>query len=218
MKRSLAFGQECPCKRPRRTIRQAALPFCATFDGMRSFSTSARSRLCLSTTLPIFFLAAASAPAQAPELGLGWLAEFNLAARQILALAEATPAEKFAWRPSPGVRSVSEVYMHIAVGNYFLLDQAGVKIPDDTPPIGMDLEKKTTSKRDVIQWLERSFEAVRAAYPKTGRTAKRTFLKKQTTSGDILLRLLVHAHEHMGQSTAYARMIGVVPPGSSANQ
>ena len=39
-----------------------------------------------------------------PGAGQGWLPEFNHSSRQILALAEATPAEKFAWRPAPGVR------------------------------------------------------------------------------------------------------------------
>src|ERR1051326_5247738 len=60
-----------------------------------------------------------------PGLGQGWMGEFNHAARQTVELANATPAEKFSWRPAAGVRSVSEVYMHIAIGNYFLLGQGG---------------------------------------------------------------------------------------------
>jgi len=62
--------------------------------------------------------------AQAPPPagpGRGWGGEFEHAARQLVALAEATPAEKFSFRPAPGVRSTSEVYMHLAVGNYWLL-------------------------------------------------------------------------------------------------
>src|SRR5947208_14027347 len=65
-----------------------------------------------------------------PGAGQGWLPEFNHSSRQLLQLANATPAEKFAWRPGPGVRSVSEVYMHIAVGNFFLLQTAGAKVAD----------------------------------------------------------------------------------------
>src|SRR5882757_7069172 len=87
------------------------------------------------------------------DVGKGWIPEFNHAARQTLALAEATPAEKFTWRPAPGVRSVSEVYMHIAVGNYFLLGQAGVKIPAEvTSKLKADSEKTVTAKAEVIQW------------------------------------------------------------------
>lgn len=154
------------------------------------------------------------AAAQPPELGQGWLAEFNLAARQLLSLAEATPAEKFSWSPAPGVRSVSEVYMHIAIGNYFLLDQAGGKIPDNTPDIPPDLEKKVTQKAEVIKWLKNSLDAVREGYPRTDRTKKVKFFGKESTSEFVFLRLLVHNHEHMGQSVAYARIIGVIPPWS----
>jgi hypothetical protein len=40
----------------------------------------------------------------------GYNAEWGHVSRQLLALAEATPAQKFAWRPAPGVRSTREVY------------------------------------------------------------------------------------------------------------
>ena len=155
-----------------------------------------------------------AAPAQPPELGQGWLEELNLAGRQMVALAEATPAEKFAWRPREGVRSVSEVYMHVALGSFWLLQQAGGKLPQGTPEISAGLEKKVTAKAEVIAWLKRSLDASRAAYRDTDRTKKVTFFGKETASENVFLRLLVHNHEHMGQSIAYARMIGVVPPWS----
>jgi uncharacterized damage-inducible protein DinB len=150
--------------------------------------------------------------AQAPELGQGWLPEFNMAARQVLSLAEAMPAEKFAWRPAPGVRSVGEVYVHIAVSNLWFLTQAGV--PVDMSKVPSDSEKSITSKPDVIKWLKSSIDAVRENYPKVDRQKKLRFLNKDTTADSVLLRLLVHTNEHMGQSVAYARMCGVVPPWS----
>lgn len=33
--------------------------------------------------------------------------------------------KKFSWRPAPGVRSTSEVYMHIAMANFYLLSVTG---------------------------------------------------------------------------------------------
>ena len=153
---------------------------------------------------------------QAPELGQGWLPEFNLAARQLVSLAESIPPEKFSWRPGPGVRSTSEVFMHVAVGNYYLLDQAGGKISDDTPPIAPDLEKKVKDKAEVIEWLKRSMSAVRKAYPSTNLRKSVRFLNKDTTSESVFLRILVHSHEHMGQAIAYARMMGIRPPWSNS--
>ncbi|MPY87583.1 MAG: hypothetical protein GEU99_06660 [Luteitalea sp.] len=155
--------------------------------------------------------------AQAPELGQGWLPEFNLAARQLVELADATPAEKFSWRPAAGVRSIGEVYVHVAVGNFWLLEQAGVKIPGGLSKVPEDPEKSITDKAEVIKWLQESLDAVRTSYPSADRQKKVQFLGQETTSDFVLLRVLVHNHEHMGQAIAYARMNGIVPPWSTAS-
>ncbi|MBI2690074.1 MAG: DinB family protein [Acidobacteria bacterium] len=156
--------------------------------------------------LPVF--------AQAQEYGQGWLPEFNHASKQILALAEATPAGKFSWRPAPGIRSISEVYMHIVKGNFMLLTTATGTAPAVYAKLPQDFEKSVTDKPAVIQWLKDSQEAVRAAYPKANMTKQVDFFGRKTTAEAVFLRLLVHSHEHMGQSIAYARMTGVVPPWS----
>jgi len=155
-----------------------------------------------------------------PDIGTGWIGEFRHASSQVNALAEATPAEKFSWRPSPGVRSVSEVYMHIAVGNYYLLTQSGVKLPPEVAAkLKPDTEKKVTEKADVIKWLKDSQDLVRESYSKADRDKKtKLFGARDTTVDGVYLRILVHNHEHMGQSIAYARMMGVVPPWSGGTQ
>jgi uncharacterized damage-inducible protein DinB len=148
-----------------------------------------------------------------PELGQGWLPEFTLTSRQLLQLAEATPPEKFGWRPGPGVRSISEVYMHIAAGNLWLLEQAGVKSPE-LAKLPKDPEKTVTAKADVIQWLRTSQDAVKSAYQTADRQKHVQFFGKDAIAEGVFLRLLVHNNEHMGQSIAYARMNGIVPPWS----
>lgn len=149
-----------------------------------------------------------------PDFGQGWLPEFNHAAAQILALAEATPPEKYAWRPAPGVRSTSEVLMHTAETNFWLLAQAGspVKLPMPAPPA--PAEKSVTKKDDVLFWLRASFDAVRTTYPTADRQKKVKFFGQETPADNVFLRILVHNHEHMGQLIAYARMSGVTPPWS----
>lgn len=159
-------------------------------------------------------LARPSAAPQAPELGQGWLPELTLTTRQLLQLAEATPADKFGWRPAPGVRSISEVYMHLAIGNYILLERAGVTPPVATSSLPKDPEKTITRKADVIQWLRNSLDAVGKAYQSADRQKKVQFFGKDATADGVFLRILVHNNEHMGQSIAYARMNGVVPPWS----
>ena len=91
----------------------------------------------------------------------GYNGEWRHVTEQLIALAEATPADKFAWRPAPGVRSTSEVYMHIASANFYLLSFTGPKMP---PDLDMKTAKNVTSKEDVIKWLKRSFAAVEQAH------------------------------------------------------
>ena len=148
-----------------------------------------------------------------PGAGQGYLPEFNHSSRQILQLAEATPAEKFEWRPAPGVRSVSEVYMHIAMGNYLLLNQAGAKL-ENAPKMTQTTEKDVKDKAAVIGWMKDSFDAVRATYPKAELQKPAKFFGQDSKVENIYTRILVHNHEHMGQSIAYARMNGIVPPWS----
>lgn len=52
--------------------------------------------------------------AQTEGLWEGYDGEWAHVSSQLIALAEAIPADKYSWRPAPGVRSVSEVYMHCA--------------------------------------------------------------------------------------------------------
>jgi uncharacterized damage-inducible protein DinB len=149
----------------------------------------------------------------APEgIWQGYDGEWRHVSQQLIALAEATPEEKFSWRPAPGVRSTSEVYMHIAEANFYLLSVTGPKMPADMKE-GMG--KSVTAKADVIGWLKRSLDAVKQAH--LAETAKDLDRKvhigdRDATVDGMYLRIIVHANEHMGQLVAYARMTGVVPP------
>jgi uncharacterized damage-inducible protein DinB len=151
----------------------------------------------------------------APEgLWQGYDGEWRHVSSQLLALAEAMPEEKFAWRPAAGVRSTSEVYMHIVMANFYLLSVTGPPMPADLKE-GMD--KSVTSKAEVISWLKRSLEAVKQAHlTVTSKDLQRKvrIMDRDATVDGMYLRIIVHANEHMGQLVAYARMNGVVPPWS----
>ena len=169
-----------------------------------------RTRLIL---VPIAAGLLAWAQNDGPGAGQGYLPEFSHSSRQILQLADATPAEKFAWRPATGVRSVSEVYMHIAVANFFLVTQTGAKL-ENMPKFSQTTEKDVKDKAAVVGWLKDSFEAVKTTYPKADLKKSAKFFGQDSNVENIYLRILAHDHEHMGQSIAYARMNGIVPPWS----
>jgi uncharacterized damage-inducible protein DinB len=165
----------------------------------------------------------AAAPVAAPAGPPGVRGEayrnFDAPASKLSQLAEAIPADKYTWRPAEGVRSVSEVLLHVAAGNFNIPRRLGV-----TPPEGIDfrtLETSTTDKAKVIDLLKRSIDGARAAITNMPdadleKTSK-WFDGRMITDREVMFFLGGHDHEHLGQMIAYARSIGVVPPWSAKN-
>jgi uncharacterized damage-inducible protein DinB len=138
--------------------------------------------------------------------------------KKIIDLAGAMPAETYSWRPMEGVRSVSEVYVHISGSNYLFPSFIGVTSADRPGP---DAEKNITEKPKVLELLKKSFENIRGAIMKTtdedlDKPAK--MFGRETTFRDVLLTAELHLHEHLGQSIAYARMNHIVPPWTAAEE
>src|SRR5262249_8749962 len=107
-----------------------------------------------------------------------FLWELEIVERQIMAIAEAIPAEKYDWRPDGKARSFSEVLVHGAVGLFMLLDVVGAAAPVDlygqVPAQGPErlwglirrndeLENSLREKGAVIDLLKRSWEAIKNA-------------------------------------------------------
>lgn len=137
-------------------------------------------------------------------------------AKKIISLAEAVPADKYTWRPAEGVRSISEVYMHIAGANYMIPTGLGAK-----PPAGIarDMEKTVTDKAKVVEQLKQSFDHLRKAIVSADDLAKPAKLfNRDSTNGGVELLIVTHLHEHLGQSIAYARMNKVIPPWSAGRE
>jgi uncharacterized damage-inducible protein DinB len=152
-----------------------------------------------------------SAAAMKADL-LHWVADAESKLNQ---LAGAMPAAKYSWRPGKGVRSVGEVYMHVASANYGVPALWGA-----APPAGFNpatYERSLSAKADVQKALRESFVSLKE---KIGALSDADFEKPvnlfgspSTVRGACFL-LLSHSHEHLGQSIAYARTNGVVPPWS----
>jgi len=153
-------------------------------------------------------------PAPASPFTTDLLAEMDYVQNQILQLADAVPQEKYSWRPSEEVRSISEVYMHIGGGDYFLLSKIGAPMPENFKP---DMEKTVTQKADIIEFLKKSFEDAKnfiSNIKEEDLDKPVDFFGNKTNERRMLMLVLSHNHEHLGQSIAYARMNGVTPPWS----
>ena len=146
------------------------------------------------------------------------IADLNGIEKKVEDLAAAVPAGKYTWRPGEGVRSVGEVYSHIAGSNYFFARFLGV----DTPRRANEGEEGSSDgKEEIARMFQPSFELFR----NTIRQISDADLEKPTkmfgkvvTYRTVILTQLGHLHEHLGLSIAYARMNNVVPPWTAARQ
>ena len=185
----------------------------------------------LSLLVPSILLAASAvASAQAPGgaavpaapssgFRADFLTQLDDVSKKILDLAGAVPADKYSWRPEKGVRSVSEVYMHIVVANYFLPSFMGVQ---PLPGIDRSTETGVTDKAKVVAMLRQSFDHVRSIVLKTADAdldkKVKVFGGSEMSERALIMVMGNHMHEHLGQSIAYARSNGVTPPWSEAAQ
>jgi uncharacterized damage-inducible protein DinB len=138
--------------------------------------------------------------------------------KKLVDLATAMPAEKYAWRPAPGVRSVSEVYMHVVGANYLLPSFLGAKLPEG---FDREMEKSVTDKAKVIEWLKKSIDNAKAAVSSASDADLDKKVKafgREMTERRVLMIVQTHMHEHLGQSIAYARSNGIAPPWSEAGE
>jgi uncharacterized damage-inducible protein DinB len=118
---------------------------------------------------------------------------------------------KYDWKPGQGVRSVGDVFNWIVVENGLL-----VGVLSGTPNTG--------AKRAPITDPEKLQEALKASYVNLQKAIAglsdndlqervKLFGSDMTKQGALML-ILGDQHEHLGQSIAYARSNGVVPPWS----
>jgi uncharacterized damage-inducible protein DinB len=161
--------------------------------------------------------AATAARAQAAPDGFRgeFLHQFDNSMARVVALAEAVPAETYPRRPVAGVMPLAQIFAHIARFNYEYPARAmGVAAPAG---IDRDTLERVAEKASVVALLRHSAEHVRHAVhrmPEAQLGRATTLYGRRVPQWAVLLQLLAHMDDHLGQSIAYARVSGVVPPWS----
>ena len=179
---------------------------------------------CLAATIGLATPAAAQTAQPAPAASPApanyrdeFLKELEQLEDHYVRLAEAIPAEKYGWRPAEGVRSFAEVFLHMSQANVGMSRFAGKAPPAGWNPQGF--EKSTTDKAVVVQHLRSTFAHLRSMAQGLDPSGGDRLLgqgQNQRTVRALLTMVLRHGGEHLGQSIAYARMNGIVPPWSGA--
>ncbi len=118
---------------------------------------------------------------------------------------------KYDWKPGQGVRSVADVFNLIVKENGLL---AGVL--SGTPNTGAS-PAPITDPEKMQEALKASYlnlqNAITALSDSDLQAPVKLFGRDMTKQGALML-ILLDQHEHLGQSIAYARTNGVVPPWS----
>lgn len=136
------------------------------------------------------------------------------AANEVEELAAAMPEKKYDWRPGKGVRSVGEVYLHICQANYMIPSVLGAALPMSKDEL-MKMADMKADKARIGQMLKDSYAFASKAIGDISDSDLDTqveFFGQKMSKRALMMVLASHSHEHLGQSIAYARMNGVVPP------
>ena len=122
--------------------------------------------------------------------------------------------DMLAFKPTPEIRSVGQLFGHIADANFQICGAATGKKPEM-----QDIEKTKTTKADLKAALEASFKFCEAGFDGlTTATANETvkfFLPGETTRLGGLSFNTAHDFEHYGNLVTYMRLKGLTPPSSA---
>jgi uncharacterized damage-inducible protein DinB len=166
-------------------------------------------------------LATSRAIAQAPAPGIGqqcanvscevqndWIRN-NL---MLYGLADAMPADKFGYKPTPAQQSYGERVMHVVTVDMGLLATLGGKT---APPT---INAQATMKADVLAALRQHTEYGSAVLKEfTDQTlleqvASPWFMGPKSSRQRIVYFLMMHTQDTYGQLVVYLRLNGITPP------
>jgi uncharacterized damage-inducible protein DinB len=127
--------------------------------------------------------------------------------RLSIEVAQAMPAELYAFRPHPESMDFGQLMSHIATTNYQFC--AGLK--DSEPP---NLPSPT-EKHAIVKFLSDSFDYCSAVIPNL--TEEQLNSPHNSPDGrllgrEILLAMYIHVAHHRGQAEIYLRDKGIKPP------
>jgi uncharacterized damage-inducible protein DinB len=165
-------------------------------------------------------LANAQAPALAPTMG-GTVGQWwKMLGRDLVALADAMPEDKWNFKPTTGefanVRTFGEQIKHAACANEAFMLEIEHKEPPANCENGGPNPAKT--KAEILQYLRQSFARLDAAVdgltPENALQPAGGRYGGQSTRLGLITLAVWHGADHYGQLVVYLRMNGIVPPAS----
>jgi uncharacterized damage-inducible protein DinB len=149
-----------------------------------------------------------------PELKVV-LDSWNDIGRNLTAMAEDFPEDKYDFKPTPAQRSFAEQLLHAAGATYYFTNP----VTGQKPPAGEDPKRDHyKTKADIVAFVKKSIADGAAALQSKGEKGLTTevvyFAHQKARVLDIAYGLIEHSAEHYGQLVVYYRLAGLVPPES----
>jgi len=139
--------------------------------------------------------------------------------RNLAEAAAAMPAEDYAFKPTPEMRSFGALVAHMAIGNAFFCAQA----KGERPQLPANLEQ-ATDKAVLVKALNDSLSYCDDVYTTTTDANVNALVTligpaaKRTARGSVLVFNTTHNNEHYGNVVVYLRLKGRVPPSTARVQ
>jgi hypothetical protein len=130
-------------------------------------------------------------------------------AKNMVAAADAMPAEKFNFKPTPEMNNFAHLTMHIAQSNNFLCSKISGQ---EAPKVEL---KDTDGKDKLVAALKASFEYCSTALANVDDSKLSdpfTVFNRQTSRAGLLITLSDDWYDHYGAQAVYLRLNGILPP------
>jgi uncharacterized damage-inducible protein DinB len=158
----------------------------------------------------------ASTPEPATPVSDALRASARRAAGNFVAAAEALPADKYGYKPTPAQMSAGQIVAHIAQGNdYVCALIGGAAAPKRSEP------KADAPKPELIDRLRESFRFCESALAKLNDSqlgAKVSYFGSEITRAQAMFGAVEEWGGHYSQLAVYLRLNGVLPPTARGDQ
>jgi uncharacterized damage-inducible protein DinB len=137
---------------------------------------------------------------------------YAIAKNDVLKSADKIPDNLWSYQPTPEVRTVAQMFAHIADGQYEFCS-----VPSEGKPVSKDIEKTVKTRAEIVAAVKDAFAYCDAAYAKmTDSSAAEVlpFFGMKATRLGIMDFNIAHTMEHYGNLVTYMRLKNIVPPSS----
>jgi uncharacterized damage-inducible protein DinB len=129
--------------------------------------------------------------------------------------ADKIPEDLWSFQPTPEVRTVGQLFAHVADGQYEFCSAAAGK------PVDKGIEKTAKTKADIVAAVKDAFaycDGIYADMTDASALEMTALFNLKSTRIGLMDFNTAHTMEHYGNLVTYMRIKGIVPPSSEGQK